>query len=140
MKLSRHVPPLLLLAPLVVALASCGGGGGGSSVAGSPSASSTPAAAAKPSGAGQQGVSIRNFKFLPGTITVKAGSRIAISNRDSTAHTVTSDDGSSFDTGDVNPGSSTTITVNGTGRIPYHCSIHPFMHGTIVVQGASGSS
>ena len=140
MKLSRHVAPLLLLAPLVVALASCGGGGGSSSVAGSPSASSTPAAAAKPSGAGQQGVSIRNFKFLPGTITVKAGSRIAISNRDSTAHTVTSDDGSSFDTGDVNPGSSTTITLNRTGRITYHCSIHPFMHGAIVVSAPGGSS
>ena len=69
----------------------------------------------------------------------EAGARITISNRDSTAHTVTSDDGSSFDTGDINPGSSTTITVNGAGRIAYHCSIHPFMHGTIVVRGAKAS-
>jgi plastocyanin len=92
-----------------------------------------------PSGAGQQGVSIHNFKFLPGTITVKKGDRITISNRDSTAHTVTADNGSSFDSGDINPGSSTTITVNATGRIAYHCSIHPFMHGTIIVRGANAS-
>lgn len=140
MKRIRHVGPLLFLVPLVVALASCGGGGGGSSGTATPGASSTQAAAAKPSGAGEQGVSIRNFRFLPGTITVKAGARITISNRDSPTHTVTSDDGSSFDTGDINPGSSTTITVDRTGRIPYHCSIHPFMHGTIVVHGTGGSS
>jgi plastocyanin len=92
------------------------------------------------SAAGQQGVSIRNFTFTPGTITVKTGARITVSNRDSTAHTTTSDDGSSFNTGTIDPGSSSTVTLNTAGRFPYHCSIHPFMHGTIIVQGAGGSS
>jgi plastocyanin len=136
MKHLRHLRPLLLLAPVVVALTSCGGGGRGSSSA----ATSTHAAAAAPSGAGEQGVSIRNFTFEPGTITVKTGARITVSNRDSTAHTATSDDGSSFDTGSIEPGSSSTITLNRTGRVTYHCSIHPFMHGTIIAQGARRSS
>jgi plastocyanin len=135
----RQLGPLLFLVPLVVALTSCGGGGGGSSGASTSSGGSTKATAAAPSGAGKA-VSIRNFKFLPGTITVKKGARITVSNRDSTAHTATSDDGSSFDTGSIDPGSSSTITLNTTGRVTYHCSIHPFMHGTIVVQGAGGSS
>jgi plastocyanin len=136
MKHLRHLGPLLLLAPAVIALTSCGGGGASSSSA----ASSTHAAAAAPSGAGEQGVSIRNFTFEPGTITVKTGARITVSNRDSTAHTATSDDGSSFDTRSIDPGSSSTITLNRTGRVTYHCSIHPFMHGTIIVKGATGSS
>jgi plastocyanin len=130
MKHPRHLGPLLLVAPVVIALASCGGGGGGSSAA----ATSTHAAAAAPSGAGQQGVSIRNFTFEPRTITVKTGARITVSNRDSTAHTASSDDGSSFDTGSIAPGSSSTITLKRTGRVTYHCSIHPFMHGTIIVR------
>jgi plastocyanin len=136
MKHLRRLGALLLVAPVVVALTSCGGRGGGSSAA----ATSTHAAAAAPSAAGQQGVSIRNFTFEPGTITVKTGARITVSNRDSTAHTTTSDDGSSFDTGTIDPGSSSTVTLNKAGRFPYHCSIHPFMHGTIIVQGAGGSS
>jgi plastocyanin len=130
MKHPRHLGPLLLVAPVVIALASCGGGGGGSSAA----ATSTHAAAAAPSGAGQQGVSIRNFTFEPRTITVKTGARITVSNRDSTAHTASSDDGSSFETGSIAPGSSRTITLKRTGRVTYHCSIHPFMHGAIIVR------
>jgi plastocyanin len=136
MKDLRHLGPLLFLAPVVVALTSCGGAGGGSSSA----ATSTHAAAAAPSGAGEQGVSIRNFTFEPGTITVKTGARIMVSNRDSTAHTATSDAGSSFDTRSIDPGSSSTITLNRTGRVTYHCRIHPFMHGTIIVKGARRSS
>jgi len=124
--------------PLVLACTSSGGGGG-SSGASSSSDASTNVAAATPSGAGQHAVSIRDFKFLPGTLTVKKGARITVSNRDSTAHTATSDDGSSFDTGSIDPGSSGTITLNTTGRVTYHRSIHPFMHGTIIVQGAGGS-
>jgi plastocyanin len=137
MKRSHYVGPILLLISAATTLAACGGGGGGSSGA---SASPSTVAAAPVSAAGQQAVAIRNFSFMPRTLTVKKGARITISNRDSTAHTATSDDGRSFDTGSIDPGSSSTITLNTTGRVTYHCSIHPFMHGTIVVRGAGGSS
>ena len=79
-------------------------------------------------------MTISNFKFSPGTITVKSGTKVTVTNNDSTAHTATSNDGSSFSTGDIDPGSSTTITVSKAGTYAYHCSIHPFMHGTLVVQ------
>lgn len=131
----------LCLIPAATALIGCGGGGGGSSGTSASSSSSPSTVAAAPvSPGGQQAVAIRNFSFMPRTITVKKGARITISNRDSTAHTATSDDGSSFDTGGIDPGSSSTVTLGKTGRFPYHCSIHPFMHGTIVVQGAGGGS
>jgi plastocyanin len=137
MEHSHYIGPILLLIAGATTLAACGGGGGGSSGA---SASPSTVAAAPVSAAAQQAVAIRNFSFMPRRLTVKKGARITISNRDTTAHTATSDDGSSFDTGSIDPGSSSTITLNTAGRVTYHCSIHPFMHGTIIVQGAGGSS
>ena len=38
-----------------------------------------------------------------------------------------------FDTGSIDPGSSSRLSTLKPGRYPYHCSIHSFMHGTLVV-------
>jgi plastocyanin len=78
-------------------------------------------------------VKIQNFAFIPRTLTVKAG-RVVVTNSDSTAHTVTADDGSSFDTGVIDAGSSSALRISKPGRYAYHCAIHPFMHGTLVVR------
>lgn len=59
---------------------------------------------------------------------------ITVTNHDSTAHTTTADDGKSFDTGNIDPGSSATIRLSKPGTYKYHCNIHPFMHGTLVVK------
>jgi plastocyanin len=79
-------------------------------------------------------VKITNFKFAPASLTVKSGARVTVTNNDTTAHTATANDGHSFDTGTLDPGASHTINVPKPGSYAYHCSIHPFMHGTIVVQ------
>jgi plastocyanin len=79
------------------------------------------------------GVKIANFAFSPATLTVSGSGRITVTNDDSTAHTFTADDGHSFDTGSIDPGSSSSVTAPKPGRYAYHCSIHPFMHGTLVV-------
>jgi plastocyanin len=122
MKPSHIRPPLLAAAVAGALLAGCGGGGDSS------------ATAKSSSGAAADAVTISNFKFSPGTITIKRGAQVTVTNSDSTAHTATSDDGSSFDTGDIDPGSSKTITVSKPGSYSYHCSIHPFMHGELVVR------
>jgi plastocyanin len=85
-----------------------------------------------------QTVQISNFKFVPTTIRVDMGARVTVSNQDSTAHTATADDGS-FDTGNIDQGGSKSVTLTKAGRFPYHCSIHPFMHGVIVVGVGAGS-
>jgi plastocyanin len=59
---------------------------------------------------------------------------VSVTNNDSATHTATADDGKSFDTGDVNQGSSATITAPKPGSYKYHCTIHPFMHGTLTVK------
>src|SRR3954467_9811311 len=136
-RLEHAVPPRHLIASLValaavtVPIAGCGG----SSPAPSAAKQATPSGSSPSKAAGGSGsVSIANFKFAPASLTVSAGTRVTVANRDTTAHTVTADDGRSFDTGSVDPGSSATVSVPKPGTYKYHCSIHPFMHGTLVVR------
>jgi plastocyanin len=129
----RHLTASLVATVAATALlAGCGGSdyapsAGGAKPTPSPSSSSQPA-----SNGGTGSVAIDDFKFMPASLTVSQGARTTVANRDSTAHTMTADDGSSFDTGDIAPGSSATVTVSKRGTFKYHCSIHPFMHGTLV--------
>jgi plastocyanin len=118
-----------ILAAAIV-LGGCGGGGGNGGGSAPSSSASQPSASA----GGAQTIDISNFKFAPATLTVRAGSKVTVKNSDTTAHTATADSGGAFNTGDIEPGASATITLKATGRVAYHCSIHPFMHGTIVVR------
>ena len=78
-------------------------------------------------------VTIQSMQFQPASITILAGSKITWTNMDTDAHTVTSDDGTSFNSGNISPQGSYTFTATQTGIYPYHCTIHPDMHGTLMV-------
>ena len=99
-------------------------------------ATSSPAIARA---AASGGVSIQGFAFHPSGITVHAGDTVTWTNADSADHTATANDGS-FDTGTLGRGASGSHTFNAAGTFSYHCSIHPFMHGTITVVAASSGS
>jgi plastocyanin len=101
----RGLSSLLVPPAAAILLAACGG------------ARAAATAGPKPGG-GRSAVGISNFAFKPATVTVKRGARITVSNRDSAAHTATADDGHSFDTGTVDPGSSKTITLPRPGSFP----------------------
>jgi plastocyanin len=126
----RHsLSSLVVIAATALLFAGCGDGDSPSASANSSGSSSQVA-----SGGSASAVKISDFKFAPASVTVKPGARVAVTNEDSTAHTATADDGHSFDTGTLADGASQTISVSKTGSYPYHCSIHPFMHGTLVVR------
>ena len=76
-------------------------------------------------------VSIKGFAFHAATTRVKAGARITFSNKDGVTHTAT---GKAFNTGRISPGSSKTITFKKKGTFVFHCSIHPEMHGKVIVE------
>lgn len=86
--------------------------------------------------AATQPVQIVNFSFQPGTVTISQGTTVAWTNQDTAPHTATSDTGA-FDTGRLSQGQSGSITFNQAGTFPYHCSVHPNMHGTVIVQAAA---
>lgn len=77
--------------------------------------------------------------YTPTHAFVKAHQSIQWINQSHELHTITHDGcrrGSrcAFESGPVPPGQSFSLTVLPSGRYSYHCSIHPFMKGVIVVQ------
>lgn len=86
-----------------------------------------------PAAMGAQDVVIQNFAFSPATLHVKIGDKVTWTNKDSVGHSATADDGS-FDTGVLAQGKSGSVTFKKAGTYTYHCSVHPNMKGTIVVE------
>ena len=62
-----------------------------------------------------QYVTIQAMQFQPATVSVIPGMKITWTNMDNTAHTVTSDDGTSFNSGTINPGASYTFVAAALG-------------------------
>ena len=112
-------------------------GSGGGSTPGMPGMTGMPSTGAAPTGtasvpvAGEQ-VSIDNFAFAPATLTVKAGGTVTWTNRDEEPHTVAANDGS-FHSPGMGTGATFSHTFPTAGTFDYVCSIHPMMHGTVVV-------
>jgi plastocyanin len=81
-------------------------------------------------------VHIRDDKFDPPSVTVRAGDVVTFVNDDDDAHTATADDGS-WDSEGLNQGQKWSHTFAKSGKVTYHCTVHPFMKGTLVVRSAS---
>lgn len=90
----------------------------------------TAAAATAPVATDQ--VAIQGFAFGPAAITVKPGTTVTWTQQDEDQHTVTANDGS-FASSPLITGKTFTHTFTAPGTYQYHCAIHPFMHGTVVV-------
>jgi plastocyanin len=78
-------------------------------------------------------VSIMNFAFSPLTLTVKTGTKVTWTNKDTVTHTVTADQGA-FNSGFLSSGNGFSFTFTQAGTYSYHCNIHHSMMATIVVQ------
>jgi plastocyanin len=86
--------------------------------------------------AGDPGVTIADFKFTPGTTTVHVGDTVTWVNNGPSQHSATANNGS-FNTGVLKKGQSGSHTFAQAGTFTYFCSVHPFMHGTIVVAAST---
>jgi plastocyanin len=77
--------------------------------------------------------------FVPQNVTVELGvnNTVVWINQDTVPHTVTSDT-NVFKSGSIGPGANFTWTFTVAGIYHYHCSIHPFMTGTVIVLNAAG--
>jgi amicyanin len=81
---------------------------------------------------GPDAVNIDGFAFAPATLTVKAGSTVTWTNKDEDPHTVVAG-GGAFRSQALGSGGIYSFTFPAAGTFDYICSIHPFMHGTVVV-------
>jgi plastocyanin len=109
---------LVLLAMLRVGMAA-GDSAAGGGQAGDASASAAPT------------VRIKNFAFHPGTLTVPKGARVAFVNASGVEHTATRAGGFNKR---IAPGTTAFVRFKRPGTYRYHCTIHPFMRGKIVVE------
>jgi plastocyanin len=82
------------------------------------------------------GDTISDFKFTPATITIQAGDTVTWTNDGPSEHTATASNGS-FNTGILKKGQSASHTFTQPGTYAYICTIHPWMHGTIVVEAST---
>lgn len=84
-------------------------------------------------------VLMRDIEFVPKNITVDVGDTITWRNEDSEPHNAIANDNSIFSTETIQQGETVSATIEQAGTIPYFCSIHAGMKGTVrAVGGGSG--
>ena len=77
-----------------------------------------------------------NFEpFTPRALNVMPGSMVSWINEDATPHTVTAEGTGAplFDSGPISPGDTFDNIFDMAGEFGYHCSIHPWMTGRVMV-------
>jgi plastocyanin len=128
---TRACARLVLAGLCAVVLVACGSSGSSSSSS-AMSGSSSSASSSSDAGSTASTITIKSFSFTTPD-SVSPGATVTVDNQDGTAHTVTADDGKSFDDQAANGTSSFTAPTK-PGSYPFHCTIHPSMHGTLVVK------
>jgi plastocyanin len=134
---------LLACVAVIVVVAGCGGGSDDNSSdsgnSGNADTKAQPAPKAEDnsgsSGGASSGpqVTMKDIKFNPGTIKVKAGKTVTWTNDDSVGHDVTAGGFNSGGAGNIEPGKTFTHKFAKAGSYKYVCSVHPGMKGTIKV-------
>ncbi len=83
--------------------------------------------------------SSQGLNYVPASVTVAKGGKVTWTNNDPVPHTVTAttvpSGASRFDSGNMNPNATYTVTFTVVGTYNYVCSYHPWMHGTVIVTG-----
>lgn len=78
-------------------------------------------------------VTIGGGAFSPASVKISAGDAVIWTNRDDHDHTVQAGDGS-FQSGNIRPGKSVSMTFARAGTFAYGCKYHPRERGTVVVE------
>ena len=71
--------------------------------------------------------------YNPNPIEIKVGETVTWINNNSSPHTVTSSNDSTFDSDVLRRGETFSFTFDKEGEYPYFCTLHPSMTGTAVV-------
>ena len=76
--------------------------------------------------------------FDPASPEVQVGTTVTWTNSDTITHTVT-DKNAQFDSFDIGPGESWSLTFNEVGFFEYYCKYHPMMEGSIDVTSSQSA-
>jgi plastocyanin len=78
-------------------------------------------------------IDIKNMSFNPGSVTISVGDTVEWTNRMGMDHTVTPDNREFPSSGHIKPNATFSHVFSASGSVAYHCEIHPFMKGTVIV-------
>ena len=78
-------------------------------------------------------VEIKDMKFDPANVTVAKGDTVEWTNKMGMAHTVAPDNDEFPGSGAIGQDETFSHVFDAAGTVDYHCEIHPFMTGTVVV-------
>jgi plastocyanin len=78
-------------------------------------------------------VTIQGMRFQPDTLIALPGHVTTWKNLDAVEHSVVSDDGITFNSGNINPGGTYSFSTNNNFVYPYHCGVHPGEHGVLSI-------
>ena len=78
-------------------------------------------------------VSIANFEFMPGEITIAPGESVTWTNDDGAPHGLVYQDGAKG-TDLLLPGASFSRQFDRPGTYDYSCAVHPYMTGRVIVR------
>lgn len=140
--MTRRLSLLLSCLALGIAGAGCGGDdededGGSATTTEQPA--DTGAGTGKTTGgaaAATVAVGMKDIRFVPEDVKVKAGGTVRWTNSDSAPHTVTKQrgPGAEFDSGNMEVGAKFEQKFSRRGKVDYVCTIHPNQTGTVTVE------
>jgi plastocyanin len=79
-------------------------------------------------------VTIDNFTFQPGDITVKVGDTVSWVNQDDIPHNVRATGGATWKCAVMDTGGTCDIPFKTAGEFTYFCALHPKMVGKVIVK------
>jgi plastocyanin len=140
----RHIAVLVLIVLAIGAAIGLAGAGvyavvTGSNVFALPSSATTGTGqivnVSIPNGVGTN----QSLNYMPANVTLARGGAVKWTNNDPTPHTSTSTSVPSgaqgFDSKNMAQGSTYSYTFTVSGTYQYICAYHPWMHGTVIVNG-----
>jgi len=76
--------------------------------------------------------------FSPNPLTIFPATPLTWENQTREAHSIVADDclsgsGCSFDSGIIRPDHRFILAPLGPGHYPYHCGLHPYMRGLLII-------
>jgi alcohol dehydrogenase (cytochrome c) len=78
-------------------------------------------------------IPVDDYFYSPKRVQVSVGDTVTFKNNGALIHTAT-ESKSAWDTGDIAPGESKSVTFDSAGTYVYNCSPHPWMIGQVIVQ------
>jgi len=123
----------VIVVALSVLIGACGDVGSSDTTVTTAPGSGSSATAPATSGGSEVKVIMTNRSYDPETVTIKVGDTVTWVNEDAPQHDVVADNGE-FKSDLFDKGQTFSFTFTQAGTYPYHCSIHPGMTGTVIVE------